>query len=233
MLIFLKDQPKNAMVKEAFPPYRLCAKRSLNQAVSLDWQKMDREQMERMIAAVRSSTEAMLFSPSSSEVMVSILPFYSGFSLYKLTNYASLPIFTMEFLGSDAEYIFLDGSHATLIEANKKDGLRLSPRNILMYIDFFFSHVEGDDGEVHSYDQRASEFPAGLALTTPQINYDADTQAFSVNCQLYVDGSVMNAHIAVDKDGDVRIQSMAPCLTADAVSAFNANSSLGKSDERF
>lgn len=188
-----------------------------------EWQKLDRDSAEKMIGAVRSAADSILFSPVSSEVTESSLPFYNQYKAYRISNYASLPIFTMDFLGDGTDYIYLDGSLESLLEANEKDGMRLSPRNVLMYLDYFFTNVLQEDGEIHTYDPEMEETPTGLHLAPPQVSYNPDDGSFTVGCPLYVDGAVMSASVHVSAKGAVRIDTMRPYLT-DAAAAFNTSS---------
>ena len=65
----------------------------------MNWQRLDRENTLKTIDSVKSASEAGLFSPTTSEVQRARLSFYEGIDLYKLTNFASLPSFTFEYLG--------------------------------------------------------------------------------------------------------------------------------------
>ena len=190
-----------------------------------DWQKLERDDAEKMIGAVRSAADAMLFSISSSEVTSSTLPFYNVLKAFRLSNYASLPVFSMDFLSDGTDYIYLDGSLEALVEANERDGMRLSPRNVLMYLDFYFKNVLQDDGEIHTYHPETEQLQTGLHLSAPQITYRPDDFSYMVQCPLYVDGAVMSAQIFVSAKGEVRIESMHPYLT-DAASAFNSSSTV-------
>ncbi|MES2729464.1 MAG: hypothetical protein V4621_05100 [Pseudomonadota bacterium] len=186
-----------------------------------NWQKLDKEQTEAMINAVRSSSEALLFSPSASEGTIASLPFYNTFSLYRLTNYTSLPIFTMEFLSDGETYVYLDGSDDSLLKTNTKDGLRLTPRNIMAYLDFYFANTVRDEGEIHTYSGTTES--GGLALSVPSIAFDPQTSAYTVACPLYVDGVIMHATVHISPEGIVTLHEMRPYLT-EAASSFNTTS---------
>ncbi len=186
-----------------------------------NWQKLEKEQTESMIGAVRSAAEAMLFSPTASEGAVAFLPFYNDFALYRLTNYTSLPIFTMEFLSDGETYIYLDGSEDAVLKANEKDGLRLTPRNIMEYLDFYFKNTTRDEGEIHTY--AGTTESGGLTLAVPSISYDPATSGYTVTCPLYVDGVIMQAQVHITALGVVTIGEMRPYLT-DAATSFNTTS---------
>ena len=185
------------------------------------WNNLNKEQTEAMINAVRSSAEALLFSPTASDGAVAPLSFYQRFALYRLTNYTSLPIFTMEFLSDGEIYVYLDGSEESILAANEKDGLRLTPRNLMDYLDFYFKNTSWDEGEIHTY--AGSTETGGLTLAVPSIAFDPDTSGYHVACPLYVDGVVMQTKLHVSSVGVVSIDEMHPYLT-EAAASFNTTS---------
>ena len=78
------------------------------------WHKLDRDRTAAMIGDVRKAGDHVLFTIATSEAKCAKLPFYKNFLLYRLTNYASLPSFSFEYIGDGKTYHYLDGSAAPI-----------------------------------------------------------------------------------------------------------------------
>ena len=157
-----------------------------------------------------------MFSPTTSEVQRARLNFYEGVDLYKLTNFASLPSFTFEYLGDGKFFQYLDGTETPIYTTNDKGKLTLDDRSIIDYLAFFYSHVMLDDEEtffIHS----ARDMPlldsldddSVYAITKnhnpPIVQYDAGFDKFTVEADLYSDGLLIRATIEVTASGRVTV----------------------------
>ena len=67
-----------------------------------------------MIGRVKSAAEALLFTPVTSEAKCSRLSFFKSFLLYRLTNFSSLPTFSMDFLSDGDSFHYMDGADTTI-----------------------------------------------------------------------------------------------------------------------
>ena len=114
----------------------------------MNWHRLDREKTVDMINSVRSAAEALLFSPITSEAKCTRLPFYSNHLLYRLTNCASLPTFSMDFIGDGEKFVYLDGSALPILQINQLAGLNLTPDTVIPYLNFFFLNVRLEEGEI-------------------------------------------------------------------------------------
>ncbi|MCI5060584.1 MAG: hypothetical protein MRY79_05885, partial [Alphaproteobacteria bacterium] len=112
------------------------------------WQRLDRDNSVKVIDSVKSEANAGLFSVGTSEVERAGLPCYQGYFLYKVTNYASLPSFTFEYLGDGTFFHYLDGTEDPIHTVNDKGVLSLDKSNIMAYLDFYFSHISGEEGDI-------------------------------------------------------------------------------------
>ena len=116
---------------------------------TMHWQRLDRDNTIKTIDSVKSASEAGLFSPATSEVQRAKLSFYNAIDLYKLTNFASLPSFTFEYLGDGVHFHYLDGTESPLYIVNDKGHLTLNERSVIDYLEFFFAHVTVDEDEMY------------------------------------------------------------------------------------
>jgi hypothetical protein len=66
---------------------------------TMKWQRLNREDSIRILDSVKSMGEAQLFTAATCEVQKAALSFYENTDLYKITNFASFPSFTFEYLG--------------------------------------------------------------------------------------------------------------------------------------
>ncbi len=183
----------------------------------MHWQRLDRDTSTRIITSVASEAEAGLFSAATSEVTRAPLKFYAGYQLYKITNYASLPSFTFQYLSDGTFFHYLDGTEDPIYAVNAKGALLLDERTALDYARFFLEHVSGDDGEErllitdpHDMPLLESLGPDAFDTLTrdhkpPHIDYDGGLDAYVIDADLYTDGQVVRAHIDVKTNGRVSI----------------------------
>ncbi|MBU6235178.1 MAG: hypothetical protein KGQ41_04985, partial [Alphaproteobacteria bacterium] len=104
----------------------------------MNWQKLERNETAKIIQRVSSTPDGALFSKATSEASVAVLPFYRGFNLVRLTNFATLPSFTLEFLSDGQSFYLLDGSADPLNKVSNRGALVLNDQNVTEYVDFFF-----------------------------------------------------------------------------------------------
>ena len=180
------------------------------------WTRLKRDQAAEVLTKMGTAADAIIFSKEATEVAFKNLPFYGRFKLLRLTNFATMPSFTMEYLSDGERYIPLDGTAAPVYEANDKDHIRLTESNVVDYLDFFFSHVQGADGDIFLVkDPHKLTF---LQSFTPEqqqsliqshkpvrVVSDATPHSFHVSGTLYYDGSLISATIHADADGKLSI----------------------------
>jgi len=198
----------------------------------MNWQRLDRENTLKTIDSVKSASEAGLFSPTTSEVQRARLSFYEGTDLYKLTNFASLPSFTFEYVGDGKFFQYLDGTETPIYTVNDRGSLSLNDRSVIDYLEFFFSHVTVDDDEMaliknpHDMPLLDSLDDTSIdALTkshkAPVVTYDAGFDKYTVEADLYAEGLLMRATIEVDSKGRVSIMDKRMIMNAVARSGYS------------
>lgn len=171
----------------------------------MTWQILDKPRTEKMISAVRSAGLGNLFAPATTEARARTLPFFNKTSLYRLTNYATLPAFSLFYLGDEDNYTYLDGGVEGVHFYCVPDNLNLTTETILPYLDFYLIFVQLDVGEINIRGARdqyniLEEFPEET-----EVEYDDIGKIYTINIPLYFDGTNMMATIQITHDGEVSI----------------------------
>lgn len=192
------------------------APRLFEKIIPMHWQRLDRDTTIKVIDSVKSASDPGLITPGASEVQSARTPFYDGILLYKITNFASLPSFTFEYLGDGTFFHYLDGTETPLYTVADKGALRLTPATVVPYLEFFFAHVTGEDGEEMLFIRDPHDMPL-LDSLDPEA-YDAvmrghkpadikimDDGGFHVSADLYDGGRLSRAEIDVTPAGRVTI----------------------------
>ncbi len=173
----------------------------------MTWQILDKQKTGFMIQAVKSAGLGNLFDPSTTEARVRNLPFYRTTNLYRLTNYATLPAFSLYYVGDGENYSYLSGDFNAIEFYNTSDNLVLNEETVLPYLDFYLIFVKMDVGEIGILGDRdqygiLDDFPEQT-----EISFDDEKSLFTVQIPLYFDGTIMSATIEITKDGGVTITS--------------------------
>ncbi len=180
----------------------------------MDWQRLDRTKTAEIIARVATARDAGLFSLPTSEAACQPLPFYRGLLLYRLTNYATLPSFSLDFLGDGISFYPLDGSSDTILQANARGALALNEQNVIDYVDFFLKNVATEDGDIYLI-RNTEDLPFLDSLSIDQqlhlkrrhnaidLAYDPENDAYMVQADLYYAGTLLKSLITVHADGRI------------------------------
>lgn len=178
------------------------------------WHRLDRDKTIDMIGRVKSAAEAMLFTPVTSEAKCTRLPFFQNFLLYRLTNFSSLPTFSMDFISNGETFHYMDGADTAIRHMVESGELVLNAETILPYLNFYYCYVRLAEGEIillknaaeapsiDLYDEERREaldvIPEGV-----QIEQDASNGNFLILAPALYDSSPMEVLITVSPDGQV------------------------------
>lgn len=183
----------------------------------MQWQRLDRDTSHKIITSVASDAEAGLFSAATSEVTRAYVSFYIGWHVYKVTNYASLPSFTFQYLSDGTFFHYLDGTEEPIYAVNAKGALNIDDRTAIDYLTFFFEHVSGENGEERQLITNPHDMPLLESLgpdafdaisrdyKPPSVVYDGGLDAYVVEANLYTDGQVLRARMEIKPNGRVSI----------------------------
>lgn len=185
----------------------------------MNWHRLDRDKTVEMINTVKSATEALLFSPMTSEAKCARLPFYSNYLIYRLTNFASLPTFSMDFVGDGQSFTYLDGSNLPIGRVNELGGLNLTRDTVIPYLNFYFLNVRMEEGEIiilknpeeaatiDIYDDDRRE-NISLQPDSARIDIEPTAGLFIVTTPIFLDGGLVDAQITVDAKGNVAVKAL-------------------------
>ena len=183
----------------------------------MHWQRLDRDTSIKVIDSVKSNADMGLFAIGTSEVQRARLPFYKEYEAYKVTNYASLPSFTFEYLSDGTFFHYLDGTEEALHTVNDKGMLSLDKHNVMEYLSFYFGHVGNDEGDIYvinnPHDMPLLDSLDADAYNTvfthhkpAEIHYDGGFDAYKIEADLYTDTQIVRAKIEVNTKGRVTIK---------------------------
>jgi hypothetical protein len=188
------------------------------------WTRLGKEEAHQVLDKLGGNRDAIVFSKEATEVSWRSLPFYTRYKHYRLVNYATMPTFSLTYLGGGADFITLDGTANPIYTANETDPIRLNEMNIVAYLDFFFANVQGSEGEVFLIkDPRKMPFLQSLSDAQQQsiissfrpleTAIDAENGGFRVFGTLYYGGGLISSAILVSNDGKLSFQDQSLLLT--------------------
>lgn len=188
------------------------------------WIRMNHEQADRVLGQLSSHKDAVVFSRDVTEVAWRGLSFYTNYRLCRLTNYATMPTFTMTYLTDGVAYIPLDGTANPIYTADEKDPILLNEGNVIPYLEFFFSNVQGSEGDVFLIrDPHKMPFLDSLSeaqqqsvinsFKPPSVAFDQMLNAYKISGILYYGGGLLAATIVVMPDGKISFQEQSLLLS--------------------
>ena len=183
----------------------------------MDWNRLDRQQSAHILEHIAMASDPDLFSEMSSEASFKPLPFYQDYMLYRITNYATLPSFSLDFLSDGESFHLLDGSPGPINLVNMKGSLYLTESNVIDYAGFYLSNIRGEDGDIFMIrDLDDAAFTESLGKdqrmelerkhTQPEVAKDTNSGNFVVLADLFYGGTLLKAGIVVDNSGKIEIQ---------------------------
>jgi len=181
----------------------------------MHWQRLDRDTSVKVIDSVKSDANEGLFSVGTSEVQRARVSFYKEYFIYKVTNYASLPSFTFEYLSDGTFFHYLDGTESPIYAVNDKGGLTLDPNNVIDYTAFYYERAGDEDGDVMMI-KNPSDMPLLDSLDGPTYNAVFDKHVnpqvelgehggYFIEANLYKDTQLVRAKIEITPKGRVKI----------------------------
>ncbi|PCH99566.1 MAG: hypothetical protein COB76_05430 [Alphaproteobacteria bacterium] len=183
----------------------------------MDWNRLDKTQSQQILQHISIAADPGMFAPNSSEASFKPLSFYQDYMIYRVTNYATLPSFSLDFLSDGESFHLLDGSPSPISIVNTKGTLYLTETNVIDYVEFYLENIRGDDGDIYMIgDVENLPFLDSLSLdqqvnlkqqhVAPSIAINEETEDFIVLCDLFYDGTLVQAGISVTTSGEINIQ---------------------------
>lgn len=167
--------------------------------------------------------DAVIFSKDTTEVSIRPLPFYTRYKLFRLVNYATMPVFSLMYLSSGEDFIAVDGTAQPIYDVNQKDPIRLNEMNVIPYLDFFFGNVQGSEGDVFLIkDPKRMPFLESLSMEQRQsviatfkplrVSHEPEGP-YKVKGTIYYGGGLIAATILVFPDGRLAFEEQSLLLS--------------------
>ena len=183
----------------------------------MNWNRLDRHQSADILTHIAAAADPSLFAGNSSEASFKPLSFYQDFMVYRITNFATLPSFSLDFLSDGETFLLLDGSPSPINVVNTKGSLYLTDSNVIDYADFYLANIRGDDGDIYMIrDTEDLPFIDSLSLdqqidlkqkhNDPEVVMTQNTDEFIILCDLFYGGTLIKAGIIVTSDGELEIK---------------------------
>jgi hypothetical protein len=182
----------------------------------MQWSPVEKSRLIEMIEKVVPASMPSLFSAKTSEALCSKLPFYTSFMLYRITNHACLPAFSMDFLSDGNIFSYMDGTINPVYQVNATGDLVLNENNILDYMAFHVHYVPGPEGEILLIDSRKNVLPTGFmdidrhrdmlySNRSVKVSYDNEKKIYIIRVPMYYGGALVRAVINIDLMGHLDI----------------------------
>ena len=182
------------------------------------WERLPQEQAANVMRTIGAMADSAVFSVQMTEVTCRPLPFYKRYKLFRLTNYATMPCFKMDYLGDGetGRFFPLNGLPNTLYDVNENDDIELDADTVVAYIDFFFAQVQGPEGDIYLI-KAPDALPMLSSLPKNQqesvrehfqemnVTENEANDGFTIAATLYYGGTLLSADIQVKKGGEISV----------------------------
>jgi hypothetical protein len=183
----------------------------------MDWNRLDKIQSQGILEQVTNAADPGLFSKNSSEASFKPLSFYQDYMVYRITNYATLPSFSLDFLSDGESFYLLDGSPKAFEIVNARGSLYLSESNVIDYVEFYLANITADDGDIYMIrDVQSLPFIESLSFDQQadlenkheqaQTVLDDETGDLIALVDLFYNGTLLKSGITVHPNGKIDIQ---------------------------
>ena len=105
------------------------------------WEELSKEDGVAFLNAVRDEDFKVLFEPSLCDFYRHPLTFFDGYDLIRVANKYSPPFMLLDYLSNGENHYYINGTDHAFQTLCTKAALCLSEKNVLSYIDLYFSYV--------------------------------------------------------------------------------------------
>ncbi len=164
-----------------------------------DWQQLTPDQSIEFIKSVASESDLILFEPSLCDVYTLPLPFYEGYSLYRIVNKYMLPYLLLDYLSNGENHHYMNGSDQAFHNLNSRNALSLGSENVLDYLDLYISYVyERGHSLVFMNDHEE-------AAKHSHVDFDEGSQLYKVKTPLIYHDETVNGEAEISASGAITI----------------------------
>ena len=113
-----------------------------------EWVSLPQEKLSNVLRKVNEYIEPVPFDPPPATVgRVRELPFYDDYYLLELTNLVSVPAYNKYAIMKPGDINIVDWTVEPIYSVNEKAPLKLTPGNVVSYLQFFSEYVFTADGQ--------------------------------------------------------------------------------------
>lgn len=116
------------------------------------FEEMDEEGSKSLIEQINPLIDLQAFSPKTSNVIKQELSFYPGYHFVQITDLKDKQKRRVGAVYKNQDIHVLNWNNESIYKLNKEIPLQLTKDNILSYILFFFSNVQGKEGRFYLVD---------------------------------------------------------------------------------
>ncbi len=129
------------------------------------------------------------------------LPFYAGYSIYRIVNKYMIPYLILDYLSNGENHHYLDGSDQAFHNLNTLGALGLDESNVLSYLDLYISYVYERGHSLHFLvDPEQSHAQSKVTL-------DAQTRTYSIETPLIYHDNTVPGAVKITQDGKITVLS--------------------------
>lgn len=108
--------------------------------------KLELAEVATILDKLNPEFDGSVFDPVESTILAQDVPFYPGYRLMDIADYAANPALRRFVLYSDKDFTVLNFTNEPIYELNQKLPIKLSEENVIDYVRFFFTYVRGRHG---------------------------------------------------------------------------------------
>jgi hypothetical protein len=183
----------------------------------MGWKQLEPDKATAFIKSVASAEEPVVFDLSLCEVHSMPMPFYDGYSLYRIVNKHMLPRLLLDYFSNGENHYYLNGSEQAFINLNAREAISLDEKNVWAYVDMYITYVyeHGNSlqfvSDPYSMPQKGAQamemhFGAIRHAQNSGVTYNAESGRFQITAPLIYQGKTTPGYIEVNKRGAIYIQ---------------------------
>ncbi len=187
----------------------------------MEWRVASDDDKNSFITRVKHDEYAAVFEPELMQLQSFPVMFYEDAELLLLENLICEPPFTLDYIRSGEEVVYMDGSAEPFKYLNEKGLLRLTPETVIDYLRTYLSYVVQPHVKIYLLqDPHLLPYHDSFYI---DFNFDKNNytdEDIKVSRNDYDNGYIVNAPFvfagkidpgiaAIDDNGDVRVEKAA------------------------
>ena len=180
------------------------------------FKKLELEEIATVLDILNPEFDGTVFDPVETTVLAQDVPFYPGYRLMDIADYASVPPLRRFALYAKDMFVVLNFSNEPIYTLNQKLPIKLSEENIEDYVRFFFTYVRGRHGRfiitegVDDINWKEDPPPTarkaiGQMLKPVTLDHVDDNGHYHLMATMVFKDSLFSSNVKVDPNGFVSL----------------------------